>query len=169
MKKTLYTLMALSLVFSTGCYFKYFNKVSKYYQPDERQILERTTTALGCGYGYDIDVELDYVFFATPDKTLTPEKQKAFEESIKDLPPETMKSFHEKIYRLKAITLFKMNEFKEDEKWKKFTLVQTYLLPGTEFYQQQIQEAAFKRDPSLAAAWETRKQEIDNSVKEELD
>lgn len=161
--------MALALTLSSGCFFKYFNKVSTNYQPDERQILERTTASLGCGYGYDIDVELDYIFFTTPDTALTPDKQKAFDEFIKDLTPATMKAFHEKIYRLKALTLLKMENYKADEDWKEYTLIQTYLLPPLEFYQKQIQDAAFKKDPALVPAWDTRRVEIDHSVKEELD
>ncbi|MCP4130465.1 MAG: hypothetical protein GY754_05740 [bacterium] len=150
-------------------YYYFFKDESTFFTPRERQMLASTTQAVGYDYGYDVKVSLDYVFPAAPGDGDISGKGSAMATALATYDGKAVVAFYEKMYTLRAMTLFKMAEYKEDEDWKEFTYIEKYLLPSLEKYVTLLQGQALRKEASYGSIIEKRKKLIEDIVNEELD
>jgi len=164
-------MIILFCMFQARCatYFHIFGAGrSTFYNDRELAILEKTVKAIDFGYGYDPDIDLNYVFslyhgfsdFKPEDKELT--------QAIDGMGPETLITYSEKIYWLTRVAVFKLERYKELGDWKNYTFVKKYLLPPLNFYSDLLEKQALKKDKSYADQIDKRKREIDLKIQWEM-
>ena len=160
----------LFLIFFSGCslYYSMFKKESEYYSPKEIEILEKTLSVIDCNYGYDVDVELDYIYSDSYGKIDISKKGKAILEVLKIYTPADAILFYEKIYLLKTTTELMMKEFKEDEDWPEYTHLEKYLLPPISDYLSVLEKQILKIDLSYNDKISERKLILQKLAEEEL-
>lgn len=159
----LITLPILLLECSTPLWTLITRKDSKLYSDTEKSILADTTSAIDFKYGYDPDLEIDYVYKAgaITDKDITaksPDMKKAL---LKYKSAEII-SFFEKIIELRECQVWKMNLFREKQNWVDATYIQKHLLPETEQYYNILENNVIQIDAVYAGTIEKRKAEIKN-------
>lgn len=79
-----------------------------------------------------------------------------------------IESFYEKIFKLKSIIEWNMNYYKKKEKWEKYTLIKTYILPDTEKYVEMYEKNILLINRSYKDIIEERKKQIKANVDKEL-
>jgi len=156
------------LLVQCSLYYKVFKKESTYYTGQEKTILSETTGALGFGYGFDPSVKLDYIFTHAYSEAALKENEKKLNEIMKKYEPAAAISFYEKIYQLEQVTLFKMNEYKEDEDWKQYTYIEKYLLPPLQQYLGLLEKSVLSVSSDYGKVIDARKKEISDQVKKDL-
>ncbi len=144
-------------------------KESKLYTEVEKMMLNETTASINFKYGYDPDLEIDYVYKAGifADKDIiakSPEMKKA----LVKYKPEEIISFYEKIVQLKETQVWKMNYLKNREKWVNTTFIQKYTLPEAEQYLDILEKNVIQIDPAYSGNIENRKNELKVIVAERL-
>jgi hypothetical protein len=161
----------LFCMFQARCatYYHIFGpEKSTFYNDRELEILEKTVKAIDFGYGYDPDINLNYVFslyhgfsdFKPDDKELT--------QAIDGMDSETLITYSEKIYWLKRVASFKLERYRETGDWKNYTFIRKYLLPPLDFYSDLLEKQALKKDKSYADRIDKRKMEIDQKIQWEM-
>lgn len=144
-------------------------KDSKLFSEVEKLMIADTTSTINFQYGYDPDLEMDYVYKAGvfTDKDITaksPEMKKAL---LKYKTDEII-SFFEKIVQLKETQVWKMNLFRERKKWANATYIQKYTLPDTEMYFNILEKNVLEIDANYSGIIDKRKEEIKKAVAEKL-
>jgi len=144
-------------------------KESTYYNDSEKQILEETTAAIDFRYGFDPDIEIDYIYRAGsfPDKELEGKSKKMLD-VLKKYEKQKVIEFYEKIYMLKEIQSVYMANAQKDEEWGDFTLIQKYILPDTEKYVEMLEKNVLLIDENYKKIIEERKGEIRKQVEAEF-
>lgn len=140
-------------------------KESKLFSETEKIMVDETASSVDFKYGYDPDLEIDYVFKAG---TFT-------ESEIKSKSPEMKKvllkydskeiiSFYEKVYQMKEIQTWKMNYLRNRKNWVNSTFLQKYMLPEMELYYVILENNIMQIDPAYSGNIEKRKAELKRLV-----
>jgi len=158
-----FVLMPLFLVQCT-MWNSFFKKESTYFNAQDKQILESTLNSIDFDYGYDNEIDLDYVFVSSFSKEETSANRGNFEKALKRYDIKTAVMFYEKIYRLKSITVFKMNGYKNSGNWKEFTYIKKYHFPPLEKYTELLEKYILKKNKNYGKQIKTRKKIIDQDV-----
>lgn len=165
-------LLLIPVVILTQCttWYRLTKKESKYYTPIEMNILADTTAAIDFRYGFDPDLELDYIYmagnFSTSEFLL---KEKKLKDALLKYKTEEVIAFYEKIYRLTEILAWNMNDYKEDKEWAESTLIEKYLLPDTKKFLEMLEKNVILIDVQYRNTIEERKRVIKEEVIDDLD
>ncbi|HPS86119.1 MAG TPA: hypothetical protein PLY36_05210 [Spirochaetota bacterium] len=140
-------------------------KESKLFSETEKIMINETTASVDFKYGYDPDLEFDYVYKAgsftdSEISAKSPEMKKVL---LKYSTKEII-SFYEKIVQLKEIQVWKMNYLRDKKKWVNSTYLQKYILPETEQFYVILENNVRQIDAAYGATIEKRKTEIKNYV-----
>jgi hypothetical protein len=136
-------------------------KNSSLYSDIEKIMIEETTTAVDFKYGYDPDLDLDYVFKAGTftDKDIAAKSPEMKKVLLKYKPKEII-SFYEKTFLLKESQLLKMNRFRDRKKWVNTTYIQKYTLPEAEQFLDILEKNVIQIDSAYSAKIEKRKTDL---------
>ena len=167
--KILIILLLPFMLTQCSVWYNLTKKESRYYSPDELVLLQETTAVSGFSYGFDPDLELDYIYVAgTYSAKELDAKSRAMRDVLTKYEYDRIKSFYEKIYRLKSIIEWNMNYYKKKEDWEKYTLIKTYILPDTEKYVEMYEKNIQLINRSYKDIIEERKKQIKSDVDKEL-
>ena len=137
------------------CKSQYWNRItkeeSKLYTDSEKIMLDEITTSIDFKFGFDPDLELDYVFRAGKftDKEIqakSPEMKKV----ILKYKSEELIPFYGKIVQMKDAQVMEMNYYREDEEWQDATYIQKYILPDAELFMDMLEKTMILVNPSYA-------------------
>ncbi len=169
-KKLALLLIPLLLIEGCSTWYMLTKKESKYYTPLEMNILVETTTAADFRFGFDPDLELDYIYMAGKfsDQELAA-KEKKLKEVLMNYKTEEVVSFYEKIYRLTEILTWNMNNYRSDHDWAEATLIEKYLLPDTHKFLEMLEKNVILIDVKYRTILEERKRVIKEQVIKDLD
>lgn len=165
-------LLLIPVVLLTQCttWYKITKKESKYYTPAEKSMLADTTSAIDFRYGFEPDLELDYIYMAGNfSASELAAKEKIMKDVLQKYRTEEVTAFYEKIYRLTEILTWYMNDYREDEDWTETTLIEKYLLPDTKKFLEMLEKNVILIDVKYRNTIEERKRIIKEQVKEDLD
>lgn len=167
MKKLIFLLLPILF---TGCSYWYSltRTDSTYYTADENLMLDETTKAIDFRYGFDPDLELDYVYRAGTfsDKDLDAKSKKMLE-VLKKYDKAVVIAFYEKIYKLNEIIVWTMGYCEREKEWTEYTLIQKYILPDTRKYLEILEKNVLLIDVNYKKIIEERKGEIKKQVEAE--
>jgi len=141
-------------------------KESRLFTEKEKAILIDTTSAANCGYGYDPDLEIDYLFIAGKftDKEITA-KSPDMKKAMLKYGPDEIISFYEKIVQLKETQIWKIDNLTRNKKWINVTYIQKELLPETELFLSILEKNVIQVNPAYVVNIEDRKSKIkENTV-----
>ncbi len=157
------------LLMSCSTWTDLTKKESSFYTEKEKIILEETTSSISFRYGYETDIEIDYVYaagkFSSSDIQAKSSKMK---EVLKKYSTKEIISFYEKIYRMKEIASWKKNDYKKDKDWAKFTLLEKYLLPEIELFTDVLEKNVLSLAGEYSSVINQRKKQISLDVADEL-
>jgi hypothetical protein len=165
-------LLIIPVVIFTQCttWYRITRKDSKYYSPAEMIILADTTSAIDFKYGFEPDLELDYIYMAGSfSASELASKEKKLKDTLLKYKTEEVVLFYEKIYRLTEILIWHMNDFKEEEEWAEATLIEKYLLPDTKKFLEMLEKNVILIDVQYRTTFEERKRKIKQEVIDDLD
>jgi len=168
---TLRILFFITPLFFISCssFYGFFGEKSDFYSKSDIDILEKTTASIDFNYGYDPVVSLNYVFaFAHGEKNLKGNEAK-FNGVLNGIDTTSLIQFYEKMYKLKSMTVYKMEDYEWTKDWKNYTYVNKYLLPGFDLFFTLLENQVFLRDKSYRDKVAKIKKEIDDNVEDELE
>jgi hypothetical protein len=145
-------------------------KDTRLFNESQIAVLKDTTAAIDYKYGFDPDLEIDYVFKAgtIPDREITaksPQMKKILQENyLKDAV-----TFYEKIFEMKETQIWKMTQLREKKKWTDTTYIQKYILPETELYLDILEKNIIQLDTAYGEKIEKRKSELKKMIVIKLD
>lgn len=133
-------------------------KESKLFSEVEKIMINDTTASIDFKYGYDPDLEIDYVFKAgtftdSEINAKSPEMKKVL---LKYSSKEII-SFYEKIFQIKETQIWKMNYLKSRKKWVNSTYLQKYIMPEMEQYYVILENNVLQIDAAYSTQIEKRK------------
>jgi hypothetical protein len=141
---------------------------SDFYSEREKEILAKTTKSIEFDYGYDQFVELDYVFPMTRGYAEFKTNDKELVRATDGVDDGALIAFSEKIYRLRKITMLKMEKFRAEGDWRDYTFLDKYLLPPLTHYSGVLEKQVIKRDRTYMNQLEKRKKAIDKNIEFEM-
>lgn len=154
MQKKVIILMLLPLLI-IGCKTSLWKQMtqerSKLYTDLEKTMIDEITASIDFRYGFEPDLELDYVFKAG--KFSDQEIQSKAPEMKKVLlkyKPEEIITFYGKIVQLRDAQISAMNEYREDEEWVDATYIQKYILPEAELFLDILEKNMIQINPSYS-------------------
>ena len=165
-------LFIIPAVIFTQCttWYRITKKESKYYTPAEMILLADATAAADFRYGFDPDLELDYVYMAgTFSASELAAKEKKLRDTLLKYKAEEVILLYEKLYRLTEILTWNMNDYREDEEWAEATLIEKYLLPDTKKFLEMLEKNVVSIDVQYRTTIEERKRIIKKEVIDDLD
>jgi len=144
-------------------------KNSKLFPDADQVMLREVTSSVDFKFGYDPDLEMDYVYKAGiyPDKDIiakSPEMKKI----LLKYDSKEIVAFYEKIVQLKENQIWKMNFYTKRKKWVDSTYIQKYPLPETELFLEVLEKNIIQIDTSYGSDIEKRKIEIKNQTAAKL-
>jgi hypothetical protein len=151
-----------------GYYYSLFRKNSTYYSENERDLLKKTTAICGQGYGYDPDVDLDYVFVNNFTKGPAADRDAALQKVFRNIGQKDAVGFFEKIYALREATVYVMNGYEKKGKWTEQTYLKKYLLPPLEEYCGLLEKNLMALYADYGASIDSRKKEIRLRVQDDM-
>ncbi len=164
--------IAVACMVLTRCatYYHTFYDVPKstYYTEQEKSMLEKTVRVFEFDYGYEPDLELDYIYPLRPGFADFKTNEKELARALDAYDAPALIAYSEKIYRLKRLTLAKMEKYREDHSWKNYTYIQKYLLPPLDYYSDALEKQALKKDKAYLEVIEKRKKAIENRVRYDM-
>ncbi len=149
-------------------YYSVFRKNSVYYTESERDLLKKTTAICGQGFGYDPDVDLDYVFVNNFTRTAAPDRDAALQKVFRNVGRKEAVDFFEKIYALREATVYVMNGYEKREKWTEHTYLKKYLLPPLEEYCGLLEKNLLALYADYGSSMDYRKREIRLRVRDDI-
>ncbi len=166
-------IMTVMCIFLTRCatYYNMFNldiPTSTYYTKEERDLLVKTTKSINFDYGYNPNLDLDYVFPLTGGYTEFKAGDKDLAKVLENVDTGTLIAFSEKIYCLKRITAIRMDLYWKNGEWNNYTLFYKYLQPPIDFYSSMLEKQAMKRDKGYMLNIENRKKSLDKKSEYEV-
>lgn len=166
-------ILAIMCLFLTRCatYYHLFSFTvpkSTYYTEQELQLLEKTTKSIEFDYGYDANLDLDYVFPVSKGYTEFKAGEKDLARALESVDSKTLIAYSEKIYRLKKKTALRMERYRSAGQWNNYTLVSKYLLPPIDFYSSMMEKQAIRRDRDYMNNIEKRKKSLDKKTEYEM-
>jgi len=140
-------------------------KETRLYSEVEKIMLAETTASIDYKFGYDPDLEMDYVYKAGTftDKEITA-KSPAMKKVLLKYSPKEIISFYEKIVQLKDTQIWKMNYSKKKKNWVDSTYIQKYTLAEAEQYLDILEKNVIQIDAAYSEKIEKRKKEIKRMV-----
>lgn len=144
-------------------------KESKLYSVSEMKMLQDVTASVEYKYGYDPEMEIDYVYKAGvfSDSEITA-KSPDMKKVLQNYSPAEVVSFFEKIIQLRETQIWKMNKYKGLKKWADATYIQKYPLPETDLFMGILEKNVIQIDAAYAGKIEKRKEEIRTEVSARL-
>jgi hypothetical protein len=139
-------------------------KESKLYTDSELLMLNEVTASIDFRYGFDQDLELDYVFKAGKftDKEIqakAPEMRKV----LVKYKSEEIIAFYGKIFQLRNIQTSEMNYHRQKKNWEDATYIEKYILPEAEMFLDILEKNMIQINSSYGD--EIRKIKAKNTVK----
>jgi len=159
-----------AMVLAPGCasFYRLFpGQGSTFYDKSEVELLKLTTKAMDFDYGYDADLELDYVFPLYEGFDTFKPADRELEKALAAVDVRSIITFNEKIYRLKKVTENRMAMYRDAKDWKAYTFLSKYIAPAVEYYAEQIEKQAIKRDPSYRQVLDERKRQVEEDMRTE--
>jgi len=140
-------------------------KDSKLYSEVEKIMLHETTLSVDFKYGYDPDLEIDYVYKAGTftDKEIIAKSQDMKKVLLKYNSKQII-SFYEKIFQLKETQIWKMNYFREKKNWVNSTFIQKYTLAEAELFHDILEKNVIQINAEYNEKIVKRKNEIKKFV-----
>ncbi len=168
MRIKLLTLMILPLMLlecNSSFWIMISKKESKLFSETEKVMLDETTSSINFKYGFDPDIEIDYVFIngKFTDKEITA-KSPAMEKILLKHDVKEIELFYEKIIQVREIQVWKMNYFIKKKNWANSNYIQKHILPETELYLGILEKNVIKIDAAYAAELDERKSKIKTNV-----
>ena len=166
-------LMAVMCLFLTRC-ASYYHILSftvpksTYYTDQERELLDKTTKSIDFDYGYDANLDLDYVFPLSKGYTEFKAGDKELSRVLDGVDNRTLIAYSEKIYRLRKMTAMRMEQYRSAGQWNNYTLVNKYLLPPLDFYSSMMEKQAARRDRDYMNNLEKRKKQLDKKTEYDM-
>lgn len=164
----------LILECNSAALYNLTKKQSKLFSEVEKNMINETTASIDFKFGYDPDLEIDYVFKAG---TFTDSEVNAKSPEMKKVllkySSKEIISFYEKIFQMKETQIWKMNYLRSRKKWVNSTYLQKYTLPEMEQYLIILENNVMQIDPAYAGKIEKRKTElkkiVDKNQKKEIE
>ena len=156
------------LIVSCTYYHRAFQKDSQFYTEQELSMVAETTSALTFGYGYEADVELDYIFAYPYSKQDFNKKKNAFDTVIRQYRDDDLIAFYEKMYYLRSLTSGHMEGYKKNQEWKRYTFLREYLLPPLEEYLGILESGLLSAVPQYRDSIEERKLALLDKARKEV-
>jgi len=165
-------LLLIPVLILTQCstWYKLTRKESDYYTPAELKILIDVTDAADFRYGFDPDLELDYIYMAGKfSSSELASKETKMKDTLSKYSRDELINFYEKIYRLTEILAWNIKDYKADEDWAEATLIEKYLLPDTLKFHEMLEKNVIRIDEKYRSIINQRKKVIREQVIRELD
>lgn len=162
--------LAVIVLIASGCasFYRLFpGQGSTFYDKSDLELLKLTTKAMDFDYGYDADLELDYVFPLYEGFDTFKPADRELEKALAAVDGRSIITFNEKIYRFKKITENRMARYRDAKDWKSYTFLSKYIAPAVEYYAAQIEKQALKRDPSYRQVIDERKRQVEDDMRTE--
>ena len=142
------------------------------YTEQEISSLEKTLNILEYGFGYDSEIELNYIYAYSYSTANFDKKEKEFSDFIKNADIASLMQLYDKIVKVRAMTEYKMNRYKELHEWRYYTFIKKDLYAPLDKYMQLLKKNILKRDPSLETGlsqkeYALQKEVIKSYVKDE--
>ncbi len=167
MNHRLAVLLLPLLLLQCTYYHKAFRKDSQFYNEQEQQMLAETTAALTYSYGYDSDIELDYVVYFPYTKQDFAAKEKALQQLVMSYDKDRYAAFCERMYYLRAVSAEQASLYSKNKLWKYTTYINTYLIPPLDEFVSLLYKNLLIKVPSYGGVMEKRKLELlDEAAKE---
>jgi len=139
---------------------------SKYYSADEKSLLNGFSDVMGYGYGFDINLKLDYIFETDHTiKKITKVEFNAINDLMKKYKSETVLRLYKKLYRLILVTEDKLFYTKQKKEWINYTYIKKHLLPSLYHYFTVFENASFKKVKIL----KNNSQKIKKDIKDQIE
>lgn len=166
-------ILALMCLFMVRCatYYRIFSfnePKSVLYTEQEKEILEKTVKSIDFDYGYDGELDIDYVVPMTEGFTEFKAGEGDIARALEGVDGGTLADYNDKIYRLKKTTLMKMEQYRADGNWKNYTYINKYLMPPLDYYSGLIEKQAVKKNRSYLYEIDKKKKAIDDSIQFEM-
>ena len=144
-------------------------KESKLYSEVEMKMLLETTGSVDFKFGYDPDLEIDYVYKAgsfsdSEVNAKSPEMKKV----LSKYTAAEVISFYEKIVQLRETQTWKMNLYRQRKNWENSTFIQKYSMPETELFLGILEKNVIQINAAYGGNIEKRKNEIKAEVSARL-
>ncbi|MBN2159351.1 MAG: hypothetical protein JW807_08135 [Spirochaetes bacterium] len=160
----------LSCLFLVRCatyyhFFSFTQPKSVFYTEQEKEILDKTTRSIDFDYGFDQDLELDYVYPVSQGYAAFKTNDREMAKALNGIGGETLMEYAGKMYLLKKKTIMKMEKYGASNDWSSYTFINKYLLPPLDHYSTQIEKQAIKRGGASQHEIENLKKAVDKKVK----
>ncbi|MCU0821777.1 MAG: hypothetical protein MUC95_04795 [Spirochaetes bacterium] len=119
------------------------------YSDQERSSLEKTLNILEYGFGYDNEMQLSYIYTYSYSNANIDKKEKEFSNYINSADINTLVPLYDKIVRVRAMTEYKMNRYKELREWRYYTFIKKELYTPLDKYSQLLKKNILKKNPLL--------------------
>ncbi len=156
MRTKLILMMFLTLLL-VQCQSPMWNRItkteSKLYTDAEKIMLNEITASIDCRYGFDPDLELDYIFKAgkMSDQEIQA-KAPGMKKVLAKYKSEEIINFYGKIVHMRDAQVSEMNYYRQDEEWEDATYIQKYLLPEAELFLDILEKNMMQVNPSYSEA-----------------
>ena len=133
-------------------------KESKLFSEVEKIMINETTASIDFKYGYDPDLEIDYVFKAgTFTDSEINAKSPAMKKVLLKYSSKEIISFYEKVFQIKETQIWKMNYLKSRKKWVNSTYIQKYIMPEMDQFYVILENNVLQIDAAYSTQIEKRK------------
>lgn len=145
---------------------------SSFFTEQEISSLEKTLNILEYGFGFDSETELNYIYAYSYSSTNFDKKEKEFSDFIKNADMSSLVLLYDKIVKVRAMTEYRMNRYKELKEWRYYTFIKKDLYAPLDKYMQLLKKNILKNNPSLEAGlsrkeYALQKEVIKSYVKDE--
>jgi len=162
MKRNNVVILILSLLLIV---FMACKKESTYYKKNEKVLLNKITADINFSYGFDGDVELDYIFPQNERFGTEAIIDKRLNKSLKKYKTADIIKFYETMYRLQCMYDIKIAKYKKSKNWKMYTHVNKYLYPPLVTFLKVLEKKVGILNPPYKEKLKKRKKVIKDSLK----
>jgi hypothetical protein len=145
--------------------FSFTQPKSKFYTEQEKEILDKTTRSIDFDYGFDQNMELDYIYSTSQGYSGFKTNEKDMAKALEGVDGKTLLAYNEKIYLLKKKTAMKMERYRESSDWRSYTFINKYLMPSIDHYSLLIEKQAARKSGASQYDIEKRKKDLDRKIK----
>lgn len=160
----------LSCLFLARCatyyhMFSFSQPKSTFYTEQELEILEKTTRSIDFDYGFDQNLELDYIYPVSQGYAEFRTNENDMAKALEGIDGKTLVAYNEKIYLLKKRTVRKMEKYRESSDWRSYTFIGKYILPPLDHYSALIEKQAVRRGAASQGEIEKGKKAVDKKIR----
>ncbi len=168
-RKISYFIVILPLLLvQCASFYGIFRVDSTFYNDTELQILAKTTEAIRYDYGYDPDIDIEYVFTYSANDLDIKKMEQNLEKTLSTLDTPALVKYYEKLYTLKVKTLYTLELLRDKKIWNNFTYIEKHYLVDLNTYVDLIEKQVSRRDALYAGTIIQRKNLIKDQVEDEL-